>query len=122
MQESNILSFVLLLVSFQGFNCQLVGIVGTNITGYKGYNTLEVGNINIFISSPHQGAQTPLDIPDRQNVTAEGLVLDNFEKDNDLNSRNIARTIRNELTRLFKVNKNIDAIPYFLYTDLKRLF
>lgn len=117
MPTLNFSVLIIFLIYLHGLNTQTVGTI---INGYKGYNTLEVGNINVFITSPHMGALAPTDIMDRQNVTVEGVVLDNLVIENDLNSRNIARAIRDELARLFKFYKGVDARPYFLYTDIMR--
>ena len=109
--------FFLFLMCIKSLNCQTVGSI---LKSYNGYNTLEVGNLNILITAPHMGSMTPANIMDRKNVSADGITP--VELDNDMNSKNIAKTIRDELMRLFKLNKNIDARPYFLYTNLKRYF
>ena len=111
------LSFVLLFVSYFVYECQTLG---TTINGYKGYNTLEIGNMNLFITAPHNGALAPADIPDRRNVTDEGVVLSDFAYLTDLNTKSMAKVIRDELVALFKLNKNIDATPHLLYTNLMR--
>jgi hypothetical protein len=77
--------------------------------------------MNIFITSPHGGALLPTDISDRQSVTDEGVILKDYAIDNDANTKNMAKAIRDALVLLFKERKNIDAKPHFLNTNLRRL-
>ena len=87
---------------------------------YKEYNTYEPGNMNILISSPHGGDLAPTDIPDRQSVTDEGVILKDYAIDNDANTKNMAKAIRDALVLLFKERNNIDARPHLLNTNLRR--
>jgi len=105
----------ILFISFLSYDCQSV----SNIS-YKGYNTYESGNMNILISSPHGGDLAPTDIPDRQSVTDEGVILKDYVTNTDLNTKYIAKTIRDALVLLFKEKNNIDARPHLLNTNLKR--
>ena len=112
----NLLKLTILVISFFSYDCQSVSDISS-----KGYNTYEPGNMNIFISSPHGGALLPTDIPDRQSVTDEGVILKDYAIDNDANTKNMAKAIRDALVLLFKEKKNIDAKPHFLNTNLRRL-
>ena len=80
--------FFLFLMCIKSLNCQTVGSI---LKSYNGYNTLEVGNLNILITAPHMGSMTPANIMDRKNVSADGITP--VELDNDMNSKNIAKTI-----------------------------
>ena len=101
-----------LFIGFLSYDCQSVS--------YKGYNTYEPGNMNILISSPHGGDLAPMDIPDRQSVTDEGVVLIDYVTNTDLNTKYIAKAIRDALVLLFKEKNNIDVQPHLLNTNLKR--
>ena len=56
-----------LFIGFLSYDCQSVS--------YKGYNTYEPGNMNIFISSPHGGTLLPTDIPDRIKINAKIILF-----------------------------------------------
>ena len=105
----------ILFIGFLSCDCQSV----SNIS-YKGYNTYEPGNMNIFISSPHGGDLAPTDIPDRKSVTDEGVILKDYVTMTDLNTKFIAKTIRDAVVLLFKEKSNIDVQPHLLNTNLKR--
>ena len=83
------------------------------INGYKNYTQLEVGNINLLISVPHDGYLKPENINNRTNDSLGNLL-------NDLNTRKIAQTIRDELMILFLVRNGINARPYVIYNNLHR--
>jgi len=110
--QNHLSLLTILLIGFLSYDCQSVS--------YKGYNTYEPGNINILISSPHGGDLAPTDIPDRQSVTDEGVVLSDYVTNTDLNTKYIAKAIRDALVLLFKERNNIDARPHLLNTNLKR--
>jgi hypothetical protein len=82
---------------------------GTLIYGYKNYTVLEVGNINLLLSIPHDGNLKPSNIRDR---TVDTVI--------DYNTQNFGKAIRDELIYLFKTKKNVDARPYVVYTNLHR--
>jgi hypothetical protein len=85
------------------------------INGYKNYTQLEVGNLNILLSVPHDGYLRPDDINNRTNDALGNLL-------NDLNTRKIAQIIRDELMILFLVRNGINARPYIIYNNLHRYF
>jgi len=60
----------------------------------KRYTEIDLGNLNILISVPHDGPLKPPGIQDREK-DQNG----NFK--NDLNTRKIAKILRDELTALF---------------------
>jgi len=83
------------------------------IYGQKSYTQLEPGNVNILISTPHDGQLQPATITTRTNDVLGNLV-------GDTNTGLIARAIRDELQRLFLVNKNVVARPYLVANNLVR--
>ena len=83
------------------------------IDGYKNYTQLEIGNINLLISIPHEGYLRPEEINNRTNDALGNLL-------NDLNTRKIGQIIRDELMILFLANKGINARPYVIYNNLHR--
>ncbi len=84
---------------------------GTVIYGTKNYTVLEVGNINLLLSIPHDGNLKPTNIKDR---TVDTVI--------DYNTQNFGKAVRDELIYLFKTVKNMDARPYVVYTNLHRFF
>jgi hypothetical protein len=84
---------------------------GTLIYGYKNYTVLEVGNINLLLSIPHDGNLKPTNIRDR---TVDTVI--------DYNTQNFGKAVRDELIYLFKTVKNMDARPFVVYTNLHRFF
>ena len=78
--------------------------------GFKGYTQLELGNINILISVPHDGYLRPGDVKNR---TESNIVI-------DYNTRKFADVLREELTILFKNKRAIQAQPFIVYNNLHR--
>ena len=83
------------------------------VNGYKNYTQLEMGNINILISIPHDGSLKPADIPDR-----ETDALGNLKS--DLNTRKIGQVIRDELMILFLTRVGMNVRPFVIYNNLHR--
>jgi hypothetical protein len=83
------------------------------ITGYKGYTEMELGNINLLISVPHDGQLYPVDI---QNRTADEL--NNLK--GDFNTRKVAQKLRDELVALF-ASVGQSARPFMVYNNLHRV-
>ena len=83
------------------------------IDGYKNYTQLEIGNINLLISIPHDGLLRPYEINNRTNDALGNLL-------NDLNTRKIGQIIRDELMILFLTKKGLNARPYVIYNNLHR--
>ncbi len=98
------------ILFFFKFDTSHAQTVGTIINGYKNYTQLEVGNINLFISIPHDGTLKPSNIRDR---TVDTVI--------DYNTQNFGKALRSELISLFKTKKGMDVRPYVLYTNLHRL-
>ena len=84
------------------------------VNGYKNYTQLEIGNLNILLSVPHDGYLRPDEISNRT-TDALGNLL------NDMNTRKIAQIIRDELMILFLVKNGVNARPYVIYNNLHRL-
>ena len=83
------------------------------VNGYKNYTQLEIGNLNILLSVPHDGYLRPEEINNRT-TDALGNLL------NDMNTRKIAQIIRDELMILFLVKNGVNARPYVIYNNLHR--
>ena len=79
-------------------------------SGYKGYTQLELGNVNILISVPHDGILKPKNIKNR---TGEKNIK------SDYNTRKFADTLRKELSNLFLTRKAINASPFIIYNNLQ---
>ena len=93
----------------------LIDKSGNIVYGFKRYTEFHLGNINILISVPHDGSSKPIDIHDRQ-TDNQG----NFK--NDFNTRNVAISIKNELSDLFLSKKDFKALPFVVMNNLHRLF
>jgi hypothetical protein len=79
--------------------------------GFKGYTQLELGNINLLISVPHDGYIRPGDIKNR---TESNIVT-------DYNTRKFANILKDELSLLFKNKRGIQqAKPFIIYNNLHR--
>lgn len=74
---------------------------------------MEVGNMNILISVPHDGPLKPDDIHDREKDS-------NGNYKNDSNTRKVARVLREELSRLFSKDKDLPLLPFVIYNNLHR--
>ena len=83
------------------------------INGYKNYTQLEMGNINILISIPHDGSLKPADIPDR-----DSDALGNLKS--DLNTRKFGQVVRDELMILFLTRVGMNVRPFVIYNNLHR--
>ena len=83
------------------------------VLGYKGYTELELGNINILLSVPHDGALRPVDIPDRSDPL--GNVL------RDSNTRNFAQVLRDELSSLLSSQYGYNVKLFVVYNNLHRI-
>lgn len=85
-----------------------------NIKNFERYTEIDLGNLNILISVPHDGPLKPPGIQDREK-DQNG----NFK--NDLNTRKIAKILRDELTALFLNHTRTQAMPFVIYNNLHRL-
>ena len=70
---------------------------------------MELGNINILISVPHDGHLRPDDIQYRK-VNDKG----------DLNTRMFAKVIQEELKQLFLAYQNSVIFPFIVFNNLNR--
>ena len=77
------------------------------------YTEMEIGNLNILISVPHDGNLKPNTISDR-------LSDQNGNFKNDQNTRTYAKILKEELVSLFLLKKNLDAAPFVIYNNLHR--
>lgn len=80
------------------------------LSGYKGYTQLDLGNINVLISVPHDGYLRPKDISDRNEAN---IVT-------DYNTRKFADVLKTELSDLFFSRRGIKASPFIIYNNLHR--
>ena len=117
------------------FLIYLILIDYPTLSGLKNYTLMETGNINILISSPHNGDLAPVNFS-RHFFKIFFLIKIFIQKDSitnrtndpiggnrmpiDGNSGFIARAIRDELQSLFKVYKNMNARPYLVANNLRR--
>lgn len=86
----------------------------TNVVyGYKNYTELEIGNLNILLSVPHDGLLRPNEIPNRENDLNGNLK-------NDKNTRKFTKYLRNDLEILFLNKYGVKLVPFVLYNNLHR--
>ena len=91
--------------------------LGTVITDSTGYSQMEIGNINILITSPHGGYLEPSNIMNRTSLTISG---NRAVTTPDGNTLNTSRIITDELSALFKRKYGADIRPYYIHTKLRR--
>ncbi|RNA38969.1 pglyrp1 isoform X3 [Brachionus plicatilis] len=84
------------------------------VYGFKNYTELELGNLNILLSVPHDGSLRPPEIPNRENDLNGNLK-------NDKNTRRFTKSLKNELEILFFTHQDIKLIPFVLYNNLHRI-
>ena len=83
------------------------------IYGHKKYTELELGNVNILLSVPHNGTLRPADIKNRDSDVFGSLKSDN-------NTRRLGLGVRNELENLFLTRKARHAVPFMIVNNLHR--
>ena len=78
---------------------------------------MELGNVNILISVPHDGFLKPESVHDRSNksIREKGLFILN-----DTNTRPFSKIIKRELSTLFSSNKNVKVKPFVIFNNLHR--
>lgn len=78
---------------------------------------MELGNVNILISVPHDGQLKPESIQDRskKSIREKGLLILN-----DTNTRQFSQIMKKELSTLFSVNKKIKVSPFVIFNNLHR--
>lgn len=78
---------------------------------------MELGNINILISVPHDGQLKPESIQDRskKSIREKGLLILN-----DTNTRQFSKIMKKELSTLFSVNTKIKVSPFVIFNNLHR--
>ncbi|CAF0795964.1 unnamed protein product [Brachionus calyciflorus] len=84
------------------------------IYGYKNYTELELGDVNILISVPHDGYLRPTDIPNRENDRNGNLK-------SDKSTRKFANFLQEELKNLFLKYRGIKANPFVIINNLHRI-
>lgn len=82
------------------------------VYGYKGYTELELGNVNLLISVPHDGSLRPVEIPDR--VDPYGNIR------RDSNTRNFTQILKDELSTLFSSFYGYNIQMFVIYNNLHR--
>jgi hypothetical protein len=88
---------------------------GANILfGHKNYIELELGNVNILLSVPHDGPLRPVDMPDRTH-DPYGNVL------RDSNTRHFAQVVRDELVLLLSSHYGFAVRLFVIYNNLHRI-
>lgn len=84
------------------------------IYGHKKYTELELGNVNIMLSVPHNGILKPVDIQNRDSDPYGSFKADR-------NTRRLGVLVRNELESLFLSKRGKIAVPFLLVNNLHRL-
>lgn len=83
------------------------------VYGYKNYTELEIGNLNILLSVPHDGSLRPNEIPNRDKDLNGNLK-------NDKNTRKFTKKLKNELEILFSNQYGVEFAPFAIYNNLHR--
>jgi hypothetical protein len=88
-------------------------ILSVKIKGTNDFTDIELGNINILISIPHDGSLIPNYITNR--------TYDIYNKMNrDWYTKLVADGIRDELSNLFRLNLGIEVSPFIVSNHLHR--
>jgi hypothetical protein len=83
------------------------------IYGYKNYTEIELGNVNILISVPHNGVLRPQDIQNRDSDQFGNIKADS-------NTKRLGIGLKNELENLFYERRNKIAVPFIIMNNLHR--
>lgn len=94
------------------FSFATLKIRSQTLFGFKNYIEWEKGNINIIISSPHDGYLKPDSIPDRTPQDGTSTI--------DFNTRIVTQSLANELSKLFSLKTGSTKKPFVLYNNLHR--
>ena len=83
------------------------------VYGHKKYTELEIGNINILLSVPHDGYMRPNEIQNRESDQNGNLK-------SDKNTKKFANYLKEEIKFLFLTNRGIKANPFVINNNLHR--